>query len=146
MPLLSDEGKACDLTDIATQIQSFITAAGNGDTEAAKKALAGVGTLTLSLGDKKIGFFRRFAVSCSTDLSMPCPSPSSQDSSTLKMGLKSPPKFPDSCQEWAKFMPDGTFYHGEIKLDWVRIGLLIGVAMLLILLLYSLTRGRDRNY
>lgn len=148
MTLLSEEGKPCDSADVQQVVDKlmnwYASAAVKKDAEAAKNALNGIGTLVISFGDKKIGFLHRYVASCSTDISSPC-SPSQPTQGLY--GSRGPlAAFPSSCEDLKQYLPDGVISHGEIKLDWVRIGLLSCVALLFIALIYSLISRREKDY
>ena len=126
-------------------LMSLITAQ-QPDVDAVKKAMKDLGTLTLDLeGSKAPGFFQRLETKCVLPFRDIIPAPSSAVSSALK-SLRSSTRssvsdpIPDEIKDLISFS------QGEIKTDWIRIGLSAGVLFLLVVVLLLLMRKPQTEY
>lgn len=162
MKLFKAEGRECNDADgdvLKNALVKYMTSVLSGQPNAGY--LKDLGALTLSFeGDKRqVGFFHRYDVSCSMALQdVGTPSSANSLSSELPLDIQAcldlceaTPNTPEECQACVhgllkRYLPDTRFSHGTVKLDWVRIGLLGGVVLLLVLLIVALVNGRPRGY
>lgn len=130
------------------------------DSDAINKALKDIGTLTIDFeGVKAPGFFQRVAPKCVLPLkdiinppSPPSPSPAAFASRNYAVSGAASKSGSDDPLAWLKKLsqddPDGLFsvFQGEIKPDWIRIGLSAGVLFLLVVVLLLLMRKPQTEY
>jgi hypothetical protein len=136
----------------ANQVQALATllAAQPLDAGAIKKALKDLGTLTIDLeGSNAPGFFQRLEAKCVLSLKdiinlPPTPSAPSVFSKTLRSSASS-----SELPPVIKLLADNdliSLSQGEIKTDWIRIGLSAGVLFLLVVVLLLLMRKPQTEY
>jgi len=116
--------------------------------DAIKRALKDLGTLTIDLeGSKAPGFFQRLETKCVLslkDIIDQINRTPSSPSKTLRSSASSPDLPPV-----IKVLTDNdliSFSQGEIKTDWIRIGLSAGVLFLLVVVLLLLMRKPQTEY
>ena len=125
------------------------------DLDAIKKALKDMGTVTIDLeGVKAPGFFQRVATKCVTPLKdimippTPAPPPPPAYGGLRSKALMSwpPDKIPDALMKQLAQEDIISVSQGEIKPDWIRIGLSAGVLFLLVVVLLLLMRKPQTEY
>jgi len=164
-PKCSDDQKQAFATQAANLVQ-LITAE-KQDSDAINKALKDIGTLTIDFeGVKAPGFFQRVVPKCVLPLKdmINPPAPSSRSSlafasrkNAVYGAASKSGSFDFNClldcplellKMLGKYDPDGLFsvFQGEIKPDWIRIGLSAGVLFLLVVVLLLLMRKPRTEY
>jgi len=149
-PNCSDDQKKAFLQH-ATNLYTLLTTT-PADLDAIKKALKDMGTVTIDLeGVKAPGFFQRVATKCVTPLKdiiippTPAPPPA-YGGLRSKASMPWPYKIPDALMKQLAQEDIISVSQGEIKPDWIRIGLSAGVLFLLVVVLLLLMRKPQTEY